>query len=346
MIETKSIRIRFDEQMYLERYPDVAAAVREKRIASGKEHYKRHGKFENRIGCDDKDIVVQFDEEFYLREYPDVAKSIQKGIMPSAWDHYVRHGRREGRNILPLIPRLIAATQGTDWPQAAPSWLICDINNNQDKTERAKGILESLLGDYIPKKLLDYGCGEGHVATQAAQMDIELAMGYDLGVSGSLIWDQHLTTNWDYVVECGPYDDILIYDVLDHAEKPIQVLKNVQSVLSPEGTVHLVCHPWTARHGSHLYYLLNNAFVHLIFTEKELREHFDISLAFSQKVTDINVYEKWSEEAGLKVDSKKIIEDDVEPILRSPIFEGRLDQYKDEELRPSFIEYKLIHAIP
>ena len=38
----------FDEEAYLAGYPDVAAAVSDKRFASGWEHYRLYGKWEGR----------------------------------------------------------------------------------------------------------------------------------------------------------------------------------------------------------------------------------------------------------------------------------------------------------
>ena len=40
--------IRFDEQYYLEAYPDVAAAVKEQHFASGFQHFEQHGRAEKR----------------------------------------------------------------------------------------------------------------------------------------------------------------------------------------------------------------------------------------------------------------------------------------------------------
>ena len=44
----------FDEAWYLERYPDVRAAIQAELIPSGREHYRRHGRGEGRKPVPDK----------------------------------------------------------------------------------------------------------------------------------------------------------------------------------------------------------------------------------------------------------------------------------------------------
>lgn len=82
----------FDEQSYLDKNPDVAKAVAEKRQASGWNHFIKTGRFEGRM-------VGGFDREFYLQTYPAVAREIADGLAVNAIDHYIRFGR--GRGYLP-----------------------------------------------------------------------------------------------------------------------------------------------------------------------------------------------------------------------------------------------------
>src|SRR5262245_25733837 len=63
----------FDERFYLQTYSDIANAVRNKKIASGFDHYVQTGYFENRIP---RRLVV--DEAFYVQENPDVAEGIRR----------------------------------------------------------------------------------------------------------------------------------------------------------------------------------------------------------------------------------------------------------------------------
>jgi len=82
----------FDERFYLENYPDIAAAVRSRKVASGLDHYLETGYFENRLP---KKFIV--DEAFYLRENSDVAEGIRRGVVKSAQEHFDNAGFAEGR---------------------------------------------------------------------------------------------------------------------------------------------------------------------------------------------------------------------------------------------------------
>jgi hypothetical protein len=82
----------FDERFYLETYPDIAAAVKGKKIKSGLDHYVETGYFENRVP---RKLIV--DERYYLQQNPDVADGIRKGRVKSAQDHFNYSGFAEGR---------------------------------------------------------------------------------------------------------------------------------------------------------------------------------------------------------------------------------------------------------
>jgi hypothetical protein len=82
----------FDERFYLETYPDIATAVRAKKVKSGLDHYVETGYFENRLP---RRFIV--DERYYLQANPDVAEAIKKGRLKSAQDHFNHAGFTEGR---------------------------------------------------------------------------------------------------------------------------------------------------------------------------------------------------------------------------------------------------------
>jgi hypothetical protein len=82
----------FDERFYLEMYPDIAAAVKSKKIKSGIDHYVETGYFENRLP---RKLII--DERYYLQENPDVADAVRKGHVKTAQDHFNQSGFSEGR---------------------------------------------------------------------------------------------------------------------------------------------------------------------------------------------------------------------------------------------------------
>ncbi len=88
--------IPVDESWYLQRYPDVAGAIRSGRTKSARDHFITSGYFEGRWPSP---IVV--DETWYLAEYPEVARAVRDGIVESAQRHFEQNGYKEGRRPWP-----------------------------------------------------------------------------------------------------------------------------------------------------------------------------------------------------------------------------------------------------
>lgn len=169
--------------------------------------------------------------------------------------------------------RLLAKSE--QWPQAVPEELICD-DNEDSKLSRAAGIVnEFIRTDLTDKKFLDFGCGEGHVPYVAAYLvGVKHATGYDPVAQDwthfGNINNMQLTKDFAVVKQNGPYDVILVNDVLDHCADAKLVLEQIKEVKSPTARIYVRCHPWASRHGSHLYKQLNKAYLHLVFTQDEL----------------------------------------------------------------------------
>lgn len=85
----------FDEEQYQECNPDVSAAIRDKSIASGREHFLNVGYFEGRTGGT---AVL---ETWYLARNPDVAAAKQAGKVPSGKVQYRLAGAQEWREPNP-----------------------------------------------------------------------------------------------------------------------------------------------------------------------------------------------------------------------------------------------------
>ena len=209
-----------------------------------------------------------------------------------------------------------------EWPEAVLEFQIADDTSEEDKTDRAEGIVDILIEESLEnKKFLDFGCGEGHGAKYASE-DSAISVGYDIEKQGSLEWENDekflLTTDFEKVKAKGPFDVILIYDVLDHAENPIEVLNQASSVLKNNGTIYLRCHPWSSRHGGHAYRKINKAFVHLVFSEEELK-NLGIDNGHNNKVLfPIATYNGiLAEVDGLSAKDPDIEELEVEPFFKS-----------------------------
>lgn len=84
------------------------------------------------------------------------------------------------------------------------------------------------------------------------------------------------TKNWDILSELsGKYDIAFLYDVIDHIKiDPEVLLSKIRNSLNDNGVIYMRCHPWTSRDSLHLSHKLNKAYMHLIFTESELKTLF------------------------------------------------------------------------
>jgi len=209
-----------------------------------------------------------------------------------------------------------------EWPEAVLEFQIADDTSEEDKIDRAEGIVDILIEESLEnKKFLDFGCGEGHAAKYASE-DSAISVGYDIEKQGSLEWENDekflLTTDFEKVKAKGPFDAILIYDVLDHAENPVEVLNQASSVLKNNGTIYLRCHPWSSRHGGHAYRKINKAFVHLVFSKEELK-NLGIDNGHNNKVLfPIATYNGiLAEVPGLSAKDPDIEEQEVEPFFKN-----------------------------
>jgi len=236
----------------------------------------------------------------------------------------------------PIFRELINLLQSPNWPPAVDPSLICDKDSEQDKEDRAEGILDLIIDIHLEGlKFLDFGCGEGHVVNRSRLQKPKLSVAYDIeNLDKWKTWEQTnnviYTTDWNIVKNSGPYNIVLMYDVIDHIIMPkkdlISQLKNVKDLLAPNGKVYVRNHPWCSRHGTHLYHKLNKAFAHIIFTKKEI-EHMKLS---QEEVREIKhpmfEYEEIFKAAGFKItNGPHIIKDKIDPFFTStPVISQRI----------------------
>jgi 2-polyprenyl-3-methyl-5-hydroxy-6-metoxy-1,4-benzoquinol methylase len=242
------------------------------------------------------------------------------------------------------------------WSKAIPDKLICDINSEEDKNLRADEIVLSMVTVMLEgKKVLDFGCGQGHILKRMAQEKVNLAIGYDLVASGPFEWEKDeqtlLTTSWEKVVQSGPYDVILVYDVLDHVtnQSPIEALKLIRSVATTATKIYVRCHPWCGTHGGHLYTEINKAYIHLVFSDSELQELGYTPIPTAKVIRPQSTYTKWAKEAGFSDEIKYVIVADTPsgffkqtPQIKKRIKQNlRSDKWPLLQLRQSFVDFNL-----
>ena len=84
------------EDWYLDKYPDVADAIRSGLVASALEHYCFFGYFEHRMP-----YPIEVDAAWYAAQYNDVHMALTQNVFSSAQEHFEAVGFREGRHPYP-----------------------------------------------------------------------------------------------------------------------------------------------------------------------------------------------------------------------------------------------------
>jgi 2-polyprenyl-3-methyl-5-hydroxy-6-metoxy-1,4-benzoquinol methylase len=244
-----------------------------------------------------------------------------------------------------------------DWPDAVLGFQIADPDSEVDKINRAREIINLLiLEDLRDKKFLDFGCGEGHACKHAAEL-AKVSVGYDLIKTGSLCWENTkeqylLTTDFEKIKQKAPFDVIMIYDVLDHANDPLKILHQAKKVLNDRGVIYLRCHPWCGRHGSHQFNVLNKAFVHLVFNEEELKLLGLPNSNLNKFIFPLKKYNEFIKKSNLKIIKKETEEQEVEiffkknTIIKNKIMKNwNIKMWNDScpefQMRQCFVDYVL-----
>jgi len=243
------------------------------------------------------------------------------------------------------IPHLVK----TDiWPNAASDNLIVRDEQNQKREIRSKTLIRSFITEGLKgKKFLDFGAGNDVTARAAIEAGASVSVAYDKVPS------KGVTTNWEEVVEKGPYDVILLFDVVDHLTHPdgsilnpnpdqiSAVLKEVAKVLKKDGTAYVRCHPWTSRHGTHCYMSNNKAFSHYISDTYDAIPTIKIT-------TPVGTYKNSFTRAGFKIQQQKTIENPLEKFFNSEAFKSFSRHYSKANvwmfrkiMTFTFIDYKL-----
>ena len=244
--------------------------------------------------------------------------------------------------------------KSNNWPLAVPEDSICGEDEDR-KLGRAATIIEDVIKtDKKNKKILDFGCGEGHVAYVTKTLtSADLVVGYDIKPHK---WEFDKTNNltftsdWEEVKKSGKYDIVLIYDVFDHLKNQEITLQQIKEVKSEKGKIFLRCHPWTSRHGTHIYNQLNKAYLHLILNENELSS-MGLKEEYTQKTLDpLNHYRLLIHKAGLTIEKENIINQSMELFFtnETQLLRRIKSQWKEKNELPKeileiqFVDYTLV----
>lgn len=233
-----------------------------------------------------------------------------------------------------------------NWPQAVPQDLICDLNSEDDLIGRAGSLIDQMVDTNLKDKhFLDFGCGDGYVAYEATQREVATSTGYDIVKND--VWDKinHkngllLTDDLKEISE-KEYDVIFIHDVLDHADKPLELLSNVRKILSKDGVVYLRCHPWSSRTGLHLHRTLNKAYIHLAVQEEVLRKTGHSFMKTKKILRPVVTYREWFTKMKFTIKRENVLTEPRENFFREDKIRNLLHKHwgsLSKELSPDDID--------
>lgn len=205
----------------------------------------------------------------------------------------------------------------TGWPLAV-KYIAA---SPEDIKLRALQIVNEFNTSYIDKKILDFGCGNASVSDELSHYT-EHVTSYDiLKLPGHT--SREILTDMKEVQRKAPFDIIFVHDVLDHLVKddPVVVMKQLHQLLSDDGKILLTVHPWTSRHGGHIYQQDNRAYLHLYHTASELTDQH-IEMMPNLKVNKpLATYERWIKQAGFIVEDKRLVNQELEPFFTGEVLD-------------------------
>lgn len=222
---------------------------------------------------------------------------------------------------------LLAIANSGLWPAAVHPSLIIG-QDEEAKRIRAATILADFVRLLPGRRFLDYGCGEGHAAVEAARRGCK-SIGYDPVPQN---WSRlpagqvHLTDDMKVVRDNAPYDIVLCYDVLDHAQDGEQpgMLKTIRSLMTPNGYAYVRCHPYTSVHGAHLYTSLNLAYAHLLLTHDDIVSLGGKPEPVAKVLKPIDAYQSWLAGSGFKVNGEMVRKAQPAQMFHDPAIAAKL----------------------
>ncbi|MCO8018232.1 class I SAM-dependent methyltransferase [Brevundimonas diminuta] len=117
------------------------------------------------------------------------------------------------------------------------------VSNSKRKLERLK-----IPADLTGKRVLDIGCNEGFFCAEFARRGAREVVGVDRNKPALDFARKHygnlpinfINQSWDELPE-GPFDLVLWSSAIHYEPEPGKILRNIESLLSPEGVLILEC---------------------------------------------------------------------------------------------------------
>lgn len=242
---------------------------------------------------------------------------------------------------------------GDQWPIAVSDRIL--DQSDYGLLCRAHDILDLVVIEWLARlNFLDFGCGKGHISKAAVERKTKLSVGYDPQVTAEEGTGYFLTNDFKKVEDAGPYDVVLLYDVLDHivGETEIEALAKVKNLLSSIGKVYLRAHPWSSISGGHLYNKLNKAYAHLVFDDVELTRlgGYQSDEPTARITKPLETYRHWLQQAGFEIKIEYPVIDPVPDFFTLPqnvVVRDRLKKHWGEEdpyphMSIRYVDYVLV----
>lgn len=240
------------------------------------------------------------------------------------------------------------------WPEAVQKFCLTEPSDI-DQANRADSVLDYMISTHMEgKTFLDFGCGDGWIAKQAMMRGVSESTGFDISPNPN--WAKFNGPIFaENVNQLKPshYDIVMLYDVLDHCDNPVNVMSQIRNVLKPTGIVYVRCHPWTSKHATHVYKQgLNKAYIHLFLAPFEIREVTGQPQMFvRQETAPIEAYRRWFD--GFNIKKEQLIKDGmpISPFFLVPAFKELLANEQQIDLsridaflalmETQFVDYQL-----
>lgn len=258
-------------------------------------------------------------------------------------ENLVHEVNMTSNDVLKEFTDLRYLMKSSHWPEAMEEADIVH-ENEEEKLHHAASILANLVKiDLLDKKVLQFGCKEGHVGYVAQTIfNTKKFVSYDIEKNTN--WEKYtkdesliFTNKWSDAEKEGPYDVIIIHDIIDHAQEFEKSFQKIISVKNPTGKIFVRCHPWTSRHGCHTHLYANKAFLHLVFTEEELFRMGIVPTPANQLLDPLSAYRKLFQNAGLTIHNEKIVSREVELFFaHNPVILKRIKEKWKNSTNPEY----------
>lgn len=151
------------------------------------------------------------------------------------------------------------------------------VDNQEPDPDVAVQSFESIVPGIVAmmrgSRVLDFGCGTGALAIGLARESCDV-VGLDiqeplLRRARTLASTCRTRVKFTDRLEGSQFDCIISMNSMEHFAEPLAVLRQMRSVLAPNGRIVVTfCPTWLSPYGAHMHFFTNVPWVHLIFPER------------------------------------------------------------------------------